>query len=102
MGAVQIRVYRVNDPLEFFRKMEAPHSFGSEAPRRRGKRVSSKTFVAGNEASGVTSGCSCVDSLRNPSVRILGFLMKGTMQVRTAPLMPSRIQMTTAMQAKKS
>ena len=35
--AVQIRAYRVNDPVEFVRKMEDLHSFGSQPPRRTGK-----------------------------------------------------------------
>lgn len=35
--ALKIRVYRVNDPVEFARKMEDLHSFGGRAPRRAGK-----------------------------------------------------------------
>jgi hypothetical protein len=37
--AVQIRVYRVKDPLEFYRKLEDPHSFGMTMPRPAGKRT---------------------------------------------------------------
>src|SRR5581483_3563543 len=33
VSAVQIRVYRVKDPVTFFRQMEDPHSFGSRMPR---------------------------------------------------------------------
>ncbi len=30
LAAVQIRVYRVKDPLEFYRKIESPHNFGAQ------------------------------------------------------------------------
>ena len=35
--AVQIRVYRVKDGVQFFQQMEDPHSFGSHPPRPAGK-----------------------------------------------------------------
>jgi hypothetical protein len=38
VDAVQIRVYRVNDPVEFYRRLENPHTFGSEMPRPAGKQ----------------------------------------------------------------
>ena len=37
LKAVQIRAYRVNDPVEFVRKMEDLHSFGAQPPRRTGR-----------------------------------------------------------------
>jgi hypothetical protein len=37
--AVQIRVYRVKDVDEFFRRAESTHSFGGRAPRQAGKRT---------------------------------------------------------------
>ncbi len=39
VDAVQIRVYRVKDALQFFRQMEDPHSFGGHMPRPEGKRT---------------------------------------------------------------
>ena len=39
VAAVQIRVYRVNDPVRFYSDLEEVHSFGSINPRPRGKRT---------------------------------------------------------------
>ena len=39
VDAVQIRVYRVKDVDEFFRRAESAHSFGGRAPRQAGKRT---------------------------------------------------------------
>lgn len=39
VDAVQIRVYRVKDAVEFFAHLEDIHSFGLQAPRRGGKRT---------------------------------------------------------------
>jgi alpha-2-macroglobulin len=39
VNAVQIRVYRVNNVEEFFRRAEGSHSFGGAAPRPAGKRT---------------------------------------------------------------
>jgi uncharacterized protein YfaS (alpha-2-macroglobulin family) len=39
VDAVQIRVYRVKDVDEFFRRAESAHSFGGHAPRPAGKRT---------------------------------------------------------------
>jgi uncharacterized protein YfaS (alpha-2-macroglobulin family) len=39
VNAVQIRVYRVKDVDEFFRRAESAHSFGGHAPRPAGKRT---------------------------------------------------------------
>jgi hypothetical protein len=33
VDAVQIRVYRVNDPVKFFGELEDPHGFGGARPR---------------------------------------------------------------------
>ena len=33
VGAVQIRAYRINDPVEFFSRIEDPHGFGATYPR---------------------------------------------------------------------
>jgi hypothetical protein len=38
VAAVQIRVYRVKDPVEFYRKIEAPHAFGVEERQRMTKQ----------------------------------------------------------------
>lgn len=39
VDAVQIRVYRVKDPMLFFERLEDSHSFGGRAPRPGGKRT---------------------------------------------------------------
>src|SRR5439155_835430 len=33
IDALEFRVYRVNDPLQFFRQLENPHQFGGRPPR---------------------------------------------------------------------
>ena len=44
IDAVQIRVYRVKDPLRFFTQIEDPHSFGGRYPRPQGKRTLLETI----------------------------------------------------------
>ena len=39
IDAVQLRVYRIKNPVEFYRKLEDPHSFGTALPRPRGKKT---------------------------------------------------------------
>jgi hypothetical protein len=38
VDAVQMRVYHVKNPVEFYRRIENTHNFGSELPRPVGKR----------------------------------------------------------------
>jgi hypothetical protein len=33
IGSLEFRVYRVNDPVQFFRQLEDPHQFGGRVPR---------------------------------------------------------------------
>ena len=33
MGSLEFRVYRVNDPVKFFERLEDPHQFGGQSPR---------------------------------------------------------------------
>ena len=46
VDSVQIRVYRVKDPLQFFTQIEDPHSFGGRYPRPTGKRTVLETVHA--------------------------------------------------------
>jgi alpha-2-macroglobulin len=46
IDSVQIRVYRVKDPLRFFTQIEDPHSFGGRVPRSTGKRSLLETVHA--------------------------------------------------------
>jgi alpha-2-macroglobulin len=46
IDSVQIRVYRVKDPLRFFTQIEDPHSFGGRYPRPSGKRTLLETVHA--------------------------------------------------------
>jgi hypothetical protein len=38
VDAVQIRVYRIKDSVEFYRSIESPHFFGNQSPRPAGKK----------------------------------------------------------------
>jgi hypothetical protein len=38
VDAVQIRVYRIKDAVEFYRSIESPHFFGNQSPRPTGKK----------------------------------------------------------------
>jgi alpha-2-macroglobulin len=39
VDAVQIRVYRIKDPVQFLERLQDMHSFGMQSPRRKGKRT---------------------------------------------------------------
>ena len=45
---LQFRVYRVNDPLQFFRQFEDPNNFGGQPPRRPEQITRSKNFGVGS------------------------------------------------------
>ncbi|MDZ7636649.1 MAG: hypothetical protein U5J83_00075 [Bryobacterales bacterium] len=44
VGELEFRVYRVDDPLAFFAKLDEPHRFGGQAPRRPAPRTPIESF----------------------------------------------------------
>ena len=50
VDALDFRVYRVKDPLEFFKHIEDPHQFGGRAPPRHAISPRSSASTSGSAA----------------------------------------------------
>ena len=71
VDSLEFRVYRVNDPLQFFQQLENAHQFGGSVPRPpRAAHAARAGACAGSAGCGRTSGARCARNSRNRRARI--------------------------------
>ena len=69
--SLEFRVYRVNDPVQFFQQLESAHEFGGRVPRPPHQRThAGDAYTSGSTACGPVSGAGCAASSRNRRARM--------------------------------